>query len=99
MRARTFASYLYLLCLLLAAGCGGGAASSSATTTTEGGDEPAAATVEDPTEGGRRRAAQGDDCDYGGAALRTCQIGLYCCYGPPDNPGEHGSCMPECPEY
>lgn len=94
MRAWTFA-----LAILAAAGCGGSSASSSSSDTTTGGDAPPPAAVEDPTDGGRRRAANGADCDYGGAADRTCQIGLYCCYGPPDNPGDHGTCMPECPEY
>lgn len=78
------------------AGCGGSGAVSGSTTTTEG---AGAASAGDPTDGGRRRAAEGEPCDYGGAADRTCQIGLYCCYGPPDDPGEHGECRPECPEY
>lgn len=85
--------------LALATACGGGGGASEEeaddTQQTAGGAEP----VADPTDGGRRRAVQGAECDFGGAADRTCQRGLFCCYGPPDDPGEHGECMPECPEY
>ena len=85
--------------LALGLGCGGGEASSD-----EGADESSTSAApsaggEDPTDSGRRRATDGAVCDYGGSAERTCLRGLYCCYGPPDNPGEHGSCMAECPEY
>lgn len=83
------------LAFACALGCGGGGPPPE----TE--PEPAAQSSggEDPTDGGRRRAEAGASCDYGGAAERTCQRGLYCCYGPPDDPGEHGECMPECVEY
>lgn len=84
------------LACLTAMGCGGASSSASSNAPST---EASATTVADPTDGGRRRAARGEDCDYGGAAERTCQIGLYCCYGPPDDPGDHGSCMAECPEY
>lgn len=86
--------FLALLCV----GCGASMAASGG----EGaGGEPqvAAQTSADPTDGGRRRAAEGDRCDYGGAAELTCQRGTSCCYGPPDDPGTVGHCMPECPEY
>ena len=86
-------------CFALATACGGGGSSAEESTDdsaqTAGGAEETA----DPTDGGRRRATQGAVCDFGGSADRTCERGLYCCYGPPDNPGEHGQCMPECPEY
>ena len=83
------------LAFACALGCGDGADSAPA------GAAPAAENSggEDPTEGGRRRAQAGASCDYGGAAERTCQRGFYCCYGPPDDPGEHGECMQECVEY
>ncbi len=82
---------------LAVAGCGGssgGAAAEDEAATTAGAEEGG-----DATDGGRRRAARGAACDFGGAADLTCQRGLYCCYGPPDNPGDQGECMPECPEY
>ena len=96
MPYRTLLAALLLpTCLLVFTACGGSDASE---------DEPAAETagaeeeVGDPTEGGRRRAERGDRCDYGGAADMTCHVGLQCCYGPPENPGDFGECMPECPE-
>lgn len=85
--------------LVLAFGCGGGGAD---TASDEGGGSataPPSSGGEDPTDGGRRRATAGVDCDFGGAAEATCERGLFCCYGPPDNPGDHGQCMAECPEY
>jgi hypothetical protein len=92
-------SALFALSLALATSCGGGDASSSSeeggAATASGGGEAG----EDATDGGRRRAIEGGACDFGGAAERTCLRGLYCCYGPPDDPGEQGACMPECPEY
>ena len=96
--AKTWVS-AFALTALLAVGCGGG---SGANTSPEERGESTATTSsggEDPTEGGRRRATAGVDCDFGGAAESTCQRGLFCCYGPPDNPGDHGQCMAECPEY
>ena len=90
---------LSFLLALLATGCGGSTAASSSS----GGGGAASSSESsgggDPTEGGTRRAARDATCDYGGAAERTCQVGLYCCYGPPDNPGDHGRCLAECPEY
>jgi hypothetical protein len=60
---------------------------------------PRAGVVGDPTDGGQRRADVGDRCDHGGAADLTCERGLFCCYGPPDNPGTFGQCQIECPSY
>ena len=70
---------------------GGGEDTSPVTSGAEGG--------EDATDGGRRLARIGDEWDFGGVADRTCRRGSFCCYGPPDDPGEHGQCMAECPEY
>ncbi len=83
--------------LIFMLGCGGGGAGSgSSGTSAERADE---AEGGNRTQGGRRLAGEDSPCDHGGAAERTCQVGLYCCYGPPDDPGELGRCMDECPEY
>lgn len=78
----------------IAAGCGGAATRTTAAPAVSAQAE----VVGDPTDGGRRRAHEGAQCDYGGNADLTCRRGLYCCYGPPENPGTFGQCMAECPE-
>ena len=84
---------LFVSLLLFA--CGGATSSAGGS----GGSSDAVAAGGDRTAGGRRRAFEDAECDYGGSADHTCAVGLYCCYGPPDNPGDHGSCLAECPEY
>ncbi|MGE0786301.1 MAG: hypothetical protein AB7S26_11480 [Sandaracinaceae bacterium] len=87
-----------LLASFLLAACGGGAANEEPTDTADT-TQTTGSEAADPSEGGRRLARQGEECDFGGAAEHTCQLGLSCCYGPPDDPGDHGACQPECPEY
>jgi hypothetical protein len=86
--------WVMVLALVLAS-CGPRASNAGGTTVAEG----APVVSGDPTDGGRRRALENAQCDYGGAADLTCQRGLFCCYGPPDNPGDFGQCMIECPQY
>ncbi len=96
LEIRRTGSILVLLASVFFVGCGGAASDGGGGGTTTQAQAPQG--QDDPSEGGRRRAREGARCDYGGAADLTCQRGLYCCYGPPENPGTHGECMPSCPE-
>jgi len=93
---------LTLTFLLIAAlawtACGGGSASGEAGPGGGGGTAPPSENAVPVASGPTGSAAQGAQCDFGGAERFTCAAGLVCCY-PAEGEVAYGSCTQNCPGY
>jgi len=81
---------LISLCFVMVVACGGAAEPGSDSV-------PVAPSAESGGES-RGTAAEGGECDFGGAERYTCTGGLVCCY-PEEGEVAYGTCLSVCPGY